>query len=193
MDGNYPVAQEYLYKALKVLEELRDSGASRALVIGNFGVLNFYENKFPQALEFFIKSLKGYEAVNDTTNIADATANVCETFSHLPENDTALAYCFKSVKRMNDFHKDHEATLITRDISELYAKKKNYPAAIFYAQKALQNAFAIVDSSEIEYNLKDLGSAYYLYTTDTLFKPNLLINTFISQNQQEAHHHPSPD
>ncbi len=185
MDGNYPQAQEYFFKALKLLEELGDSGESKALVIGNFGNLSFYESKFPKALEYYIKSLNGYEAKKDTPYIADATANICETFSHLPENDTALNYCFKSMKRMNDFHRHHEVVLITRDISELYAKKKNYPAAIFYAQKALQNAFAINDSSEIEYNLKGLGNAYYLYASDTSFSPNILIDTFISQSGEK--------
>ena len=88
--GNFPMALEYYHKSLKILEEIGDKKGIAAL-LNSIGILYkdqgvaFFETSskdeyFFKALDFYNKSLKIREEINDKAGIAGSFNNIGEIY-----------------------------------------------------------------------------------------------------------------
>ncbi len=133
MQAQYGPSLDYLFRALKMAEEINDK--DRVSKINNgIASVYFYQNNNQKALEYYFKTLKLEEETNNKVGIARAYSNIGIVYDNMGD----------SAKKKN---------VITSD-------NKFYPVALEYYIKSLSISEALDEKKGIEIALGNIGGLY---------------------------------
>jgi tetratricopeptide (TPR) repeat protein len=147
VEGNYKLAIFYFGQAQTLFEEaipndnkdkdLFSKGLAKAY--GSLGIVFSEQSNYAKALQFYLKSVKMYEELNDPEKCAKLYNNIGIVYKSQGSDFKALEYFVKAQKIQEKLH-DHNIGITLTNIGNCYVKQKNYPQALSYydlAQKSL--------------------------------------------------------
>ena len=97
LKGDYAVALEYYFAALKMSEDLRNKKYI-ANNLGNIGLVFHHQGNFSKALEHYFKALKMNEEMERKPGIVTSLGNIGNVYSVQNDHPKALEYYFKALK-----------------------------------------------------------------------------------------------
>ena len=156
LSGNYDKEANYLYKALKLSEQIEDKHTETSVLI-NLGILNFNLRKANSALQYYGKALKIALEQKDTISQIRVYNNIGNVYMTLNEDfKNAEPYFKKTVElgRKTGFKSAVKVGLT--NLTEIYAHTKQFDKALNTCNQVLQmNPTGC-------YALYNLGSIWYL-------------------------------
>jgi len=162
-------ALEYLKKALKVYLKEGEKSRGTAVVNLNMGLAYFTASKQEQlkmeippnqrlniALDYFNKSLKGGEIVEDPDIVAESIKSIGDVYAEMGDNNLALKSYQKAIQisKTADNKTNYSESLYA--LGDFYKKQKDYDNAVVL----LSNSFKVSDENKFSENKKN--SAYAL-------------------------------
>ena len=178
IQSSYPEALEYYFKSLKIyeqlLEQVKQSGnpdeAGRykkgmAASYNNIGLIYMNQSSYPQALEYYFKSLKIYEQPGDKKGMAISYNNIGIIYYNQSSYPQALEYYFKSLKIEEQLSNKRGMAYSYENIGIIYQDQSDYPLALGYYFKSLKIKKELGDKQGMANAYTNIGSLYtVLYT-----------------------------
>jgi class 3 adenylate cyclase len=162
MKGTDDKSLEYYFKSLEVAEQIGNKGR---IATAYSNIANVYHNKRAttnKALDFFLKALNLSEEIEDKNIIGGVCVNLGEIYMELNKDDSALYYFQKSLMA---YENTINIPYPLRDMGEFYAKRKDFPNAIQYLERAYEMARKFDSKLDMTQSLLALGDVY-LQTAD---------------------------
>ncbi len=167
-DSSYSYLKRRIELAVKTNNEYEFAQGNKSL-----GIWLISNGQYATAIQFLNTSLKKFEELNDTENIAYSYSNL--GYAHLSayETNIAISYYLKSLKLFRELNDDNGVSEMYNEIGNLFYLQKNYKEAKCYFEDALAIMEEIQDSLGIatvyvnlgnvvsEQNDFDLGLEYY--------------------------------
>lgn len=143
ISGNYPQALKYFSNAQVLFEnELAVNSKDRLAIqkglaksYGSIGIVFSEQSNFAKALQYHLKSVRIYEAINDLEKCARIYNNIGIVYQSQNEDFKALDYFIKAQKAQEKTG-DKTIGITITNIGNCYLKQKNYDKAFEYYQKA---------------------------------------------------------
>jgi tetratricopeptide (TPR) repeat protein len=140
--GNYPEALRNFSNAQLVFEKEAESGDKEiknglARAYGSIGIVFSEQSSYAKALQYHLKAVKIYEALNDQDRCARIYNNIGIVYKSQGELFRALDYFIRCLK-IQEKTADPTAAITTTNIGNIYLSQKNYPKAKEYYVKAEQ-------------------------------------------------------
>ena len=117
-------------------------------------------NKYEDALEYYQKSLKINEEINDKRVIANSLNNIGAIYQELNNYEDALEYHQKSLKINEEINDKKGIAYLLNNIGIIYYELNNYEDALEYYQKSLKITEEIGDKKGIASSLNNIGVIY---------------------------------
>lgn len=146
--GKISVAIEYLYKSLKVCEEINDKNAI-SITLNNIGAIYFDQENFPKALDCFQKSLEIHEEMNDKRGIGGSLNNIASIYDHQGDKTKALEYLHKGLKSYEEIGYKRGISNSLNNIAGMYKDQNNNSSALEYYNKSLKIREELLDKEGI--------------------------------------------
>lgn len=161
--GNFDVSETNLKKAKALFLEQKDV-YNLANTYNQYGVLNANKGRFPEALDFFFKSLKNFESTskkNTRFNIAVLYQNIANIYSATESFENAVKNYDKAIALFKTL-KDKQTSLAMNIASKgmVFQKQKKYKQAIAELKSAESLLTKVDDKIATAFVWSWLGSAY---------------------------------
>lgn len=157
--SNYPKAQEYNFKALKMLEEINDQKGIAA-ALSNIGIVYKDLEKFPKALEYFDKAIVINSKMGNSIYMASNFINKGHIYTNLKEHDKALEFYNKAVVlSKKDGDKTNKAIALG-SIAMVHYDKGEFEKALEFASASLKINEENQDERNISNNSGLIGDIY---------------------------------
>ena len=135
--GKIPNALEYLYKSLKVCEEINDKAAI-SITLNNIGAIYFEQEDFEKALDCYEKSLKINIELGDKRWIGNLMNNMASIYDQQGNQIKALEYLREGLKNYEEIDHKRGISSSLNNIAGIYKDQNKIPEALEYYQKALK-------------------------------------------------------
>ncbi len=181
--GKYKVADSILHLALHLAEVSSGIKAQKlkAAVLVNIGIVYMYESNYPQALDYYFKSLKINEEIGNRVGEAADLGNIGIVYNDESNYPQALDYLFKSLKMDEEIgDKDGQATDLG-NIGSVYGIESKYSQELDYYFKSLKMD---EDMGNKNYQANVLGNIGNVYQTESNY-PQALDYYFKSLKMDE--------
>ncbi|MCD6017126.1 MAG: protein serine/threonine phosphatase [Bacteroidetes bacterium] len=157
--GDYPKTLEYIYKALKLFEEINfKNGIAHAYI--NIGNVFYFQKDFDKAMIFYEKSYGVYELMKDTNGMAGILGNIGVISKLQKKYDLAIEKYSQSYEffRLTNNKKGMAHQL--NNIAGLFYKKGEYKKCLEYSMRSLQIKKEIGDKFGVASSLGNIGELY---------------------------------
>lgn len=132
--ADYKTAIVYFNKALAATSNKKiTSKVYRVL-----GLANSFQNNYPKALEYGLKSLTIAEEVKDSTGIATSLSNIGIVYADWKKYSEAINYYQQAIIINKRIKNDQNLSQNYGNIANVYSMQKNFSKAIIYYKNALQ-------------------------------------------------------
>ncbi|HXR79950.1 MAG TPA: tetratricopeptide repeat protein, partial [Saprospiraceae bacterium] len=165
--ANYPEAVVQFQNSLAVFDSISFK-VGVANILSNLGATYFNAGDDTRAIDFYLRSLRISEEINDRLRIGTALNNIGGVYNNKPATvDRGLEYFLRALPIFQEI--DNEAGMATAsmNVGEIYLKKKLYDSAIHYFEASLAIFDETVDATfpltflgEIYGQRKDYARAY---------------------------------
>ena len=125
------------------------------------GIANYVQGNYPQALEYFQKSLAIKEELGDKMGIAKNLNNIGLIYMNQGNTPRALEYFQKSQAIKEELGDKKGIAVILNNIGLIYHDQGNYPRALEYYQKSQAIKEELGDKKGIAGGLVNIGIIYY--------------------------------
>ncbi|MCB9343408.1 MAG: tetratricopeptide repeat protein [Lewinellaceae bacterium] len=125
------------------------------------GIANYVQGNYPQALEYFQKSLAIKEELGDKMGIAKNLNNIGLIYMNQGNTPRALEYLQKSQAIKEELGDKKGIAVILNNIGLIYHDQGNYPRALEYYQKSQAIKEELGDKKGIAGGLVNIGIIYY--------------------------------
>jgi serine phosphatase RsbU (regulator of sigma subunit)/Tfp pilus assembly protein PilF len=159
--GDYPLALDCNFKALKISESLNDKKGI-SLILGNIGIVCELQGNYPNALDYYFKALKIAEEVGDQNGIGRHLGNIGIVYRNQGDYSKALDYYFKALGIAEKLKDKNAISGHLINIGLVYYNLKEYTKALDYFLKALKIEEALNRKNEIAINLGNIGNVYFV-------------------------------
>lgn len=163
--GKYDLALENFMKSEKILNKTKDN-FNLGKLYNELGILKANQSKFPESLEYFIKSLTTFETIKKIDvkyNIASSYENIGTVYNFTNSYEKAIENYEKSIEILNTLkNKEVETAMNTTNIAIIYQKQNNIKKAIETYKKAETILSVHHDDFSSAFLNSWLGSAYLL-------------------------------
>jgi serine phosphatase RsbU (regulator of sigma subunit) len=137
LKGKFITADSLIRRALKLSQKVKfEKGLFNSLT--NLGVIYYYQQNYPEALNNYLEALKIAERKNDKALMARAMANVGLIYENQGENDKTLEYYFKGLKLKEELNEPVGVRAILTNIGRVYGKKGEDSVALIYYDRSLK-------------------------------------------------------
>lgn len=138
----------------------KESKTDIAKSLQNIGINHWAKSEFHIALEYFQKSLKIYEEIDDLKGTCSLYTRIGVVYKNLSDYENALKYYLHSLKisEENGFIDLYIKTI--GNISSIYLIQQNYVKALGYVQEAIDLSEKQGDSSNMAAFLNTMGQIY---------------------------------
>jgi class 3 adenylate cyclase len=159
LQGNYPIALEYLQKSLEIFEELGEKqGIAKSL--DNIGLIYKLQGNYPRALEYLERALVIREELGDQNGIAINLGNTGGVYFDQGNYPRALENLQKSLAFYEEVgHKEGIAASMS-NIASIYSEQGNIPRALIYLEKSQAIMEEIGNKRGIANILGSIGPIY---------------------------------
>lgn len=144
--GNYPEALRNFSNAQAIFEKELESNTSEnkaaiknglARAYGSIGIVFSEQSNYTKALQYHLKAVRIYEAINDLGRCARVYNNIGIVYKAQGEDFKALNYYIKCLK-IQEKIKDETIGITMTNIGNIYLHQNDYPKAFEYYTKAKQ-------------------------------------------------------
>lgn len=130
---------------------------SLADALNNIGFSHMNNGNIPIAVEYYYKSLKIREEINDETGIANCYNNLGYIYRRQDELDKALECYTKSKKILDKVGDKNGLGYILNNIGYVYQSMKNYKEAFKFFEKSYKTRLSINDKRGAAYSIHNIG------------------------------------
>lgn len=157
--SEYPKALEYDTKALEAFRETGDKTGT-ARILGDMGVLYWYQSNYPEALKNYFDALRINEELGNKADMAATLCNIGIVYNSQRDYQKALEYIAKANKIDESLGNKSGIAANLGDIGELYHNLSDEQKALEYESKSLQLYQELGDKNGIARNLGNIGILY---------------------------------
>lgn len=162
--GSYVKADSLISLALELAEKINfSSGLFNAYT--NKGVVLWYRDNYPKALDNQFKALKVAEQMNSKLFKSRALANIGLIYASKSEHEKALKYYKQSLKIKEEIGDKKAVAILLGNMAKIFSKIKDYNQALDFYYKSLivlkevknNSGLVALNYSEIGYLLQEQG------------------------------------
>ncbi len=124
------------------------------------GISYAVRGNYPQALEYYQKSLELDIALDNKKGIAGSLNNIGLVYRNQGNNDKALRYFEKSLLLYEELDHKNRIALMMNNIGIIYYDQRNFSKALEYYQKSLAIQEARNDEKGVAISLNNMGLIY---------------------------------
>lgn len=135
--GDYPLAIEYLHKALELNLEMSDS-IGMSICNNNLGVLYDELGDYENALKFYLKSNEIDRSIGDIKGVSASLNNIALIYSYMDNFDKAIEVLKESIAIKEEIGNETGLAYGFLNLANMYTKTKNTESAIEHYEKALE-------------------------------------------------------
>lgn len=157
--NNIDQENEYLLKALKIKEEMKDDYGLAAIYL-NFGRVLVKQNKMDEAIEYTKKSLEISERLKNVKSQINATGNIGSLYSLKGDYKNGLKYFLKCAGLAEGVNDRGALSNIYGNLGQLYSEVKQIDKAKMYLEKALDMSIESGDVDQVKLNYNALYEHY---------------------------------
>jgi tetratricopeptide (TPR) repeat protein len=139
----------------RVLDRVERAGA--AILLHNFGVLQQVRGNYEAALDYYQRSLKINEEIDDVAGVASSLHQIGIVQQKRGNYEAALDYYQRSLKIKEEIGNVAGAALSLHQIGMVQQKRGNYEAALDYYQRSLKINEEIDDVAGVASSLHQIG------------------------------------
>lgn len=168
--GDIPKALEYYSKSLRLLEselphvtdkrELKQFKQGIATLLTNVGLIYVKQGDKLKSIEYYNRSLKLYEEINDQSGIATAFFNLGYTYRGLGDIKKSLMYYSKSLEIRERIGDKEGIAYSLHNIGYVYMLQKAYSKSLEYHFKALQLRRSIGNKMDVVYSYTSIADLF---------------------------------
>ncbi len=144
--GDNTKSIDFHLRSLKISEELNDSLRIGTALNGIGTVYNNHPSTEGKALEYFLRALPIFNAIDYQDGVGIVTMNVGEIYKKKKLYDSAIYYLDESLEV---YRGTIDATFPLNMLGEVYAEQGNFDEALLYQNKALEIARSLDAKLEI--------------------------------------------
>jgi serine phosphatase RsbU (regulator of sigma subunit)/Tfp pilus assembly protein PilF len=133
--GDYTNASDHYFKALKIFEELNDSGEI-ANCYRNIGWIYQGQNNFPLTIKYYKKALEINRAMNNKKRIVANYDDLSIVYKLMKKFDEALDYCQRTIQLASEIGNQKGLGTSYGNLGAIYSAMGNYDLAIESLLKA---------------------------------------------------------
>jgi len=161
--GNYTDAYSNLKQAEKILASLKDI-ENLARTYNQLGILRANLGKFPESLDYFLKSLKTFESMKAGDfrfSIASCHENIGTIYNLTNSLDKAILEYQKAIAILEKLpQSDLELAMNIANLGTIYHKQSKFALAIETYKKADQKLMPLQDAFGLAFTNSWMGLAY---------------------------------
>ena len=157
--SDFAMALKYSSQALSLFEEIGDK-VGRAKMLGDIGVVHWYQSNYPEALNYYFEALRIHEELGNKPDMAATLCNIGIVYNSQKEYHKALEYILKANTIDEALGNKNGVATNLGDIGELYRNLSDQKKALEYELKSLQLYQELGDKNGIARNLGNIGIVY---------------------------------
>ncbi len=157
--SDYTTALKYSLQALQLFKEIEDKTGT-ARILGDMGVVYWYQSDYPNALKYYFDALRMNEEINNKPDIAATLCNIGIVYNSEKEYQKALEYIIKANQIDEELGNKSGIASNLGDIGELYQNLSDNNKALGYFENSLQLCEELGDKNGIARNLGNMGVVY---------------------------------
>lgn len=125
------------------------------------GNQKMYQDKFADALPFYLKAVELYEQAGNIKDITVAYNNIATCYFNLNGHDKSIEYLEKSLAIREKYGNPNEQAVTIMLLGEAYFKTNNTQKAKHYLHKALEIFEKLNNRFDLTYAYFDLSDVYF--------------------------------
>jgi tetratricopeptide (TPR) repeat protein len=149
------------YEKCRVLLEQLDMKEGRFVLYNNISVVLEKQGRRKEALDYAHRSYALLDGTENPVNVSKASLNLGEVFLKLGVIDSARYWLHKGLVIGEKYHYPEQVMNGNRLLADLYAQRKDYPAAYQHQQKYMQAKDSLFDQREVSV-IQQLHEGYQL-------------------------------
>jgi serine phosphatase RsbU (regulator of sigma subunit) len=161
ISNEYILADSILELAFREADEKQLPNEKMSILV-NLGVLYWYQDNYPKALDYYFQSLHLAEESGNKNSIGRALANIGLVYFNQGSRDKALEYYQKALKLKLEINDKKASTIILGNIGDIYKAGGEYIKALEYFHEAVQLSAELKEEGLVGYFMACSGSAYEL-------------------------------
>ncbi|MEO1448985.1 MAG: tetratricopeptide repeat protein, partial [Bacteroidota bacterium] len=158
--GEYDQAITRSLEALKMMEKSGSRTANLAGVLSTLGVIYDEQGQYPEAEEYYQRSIEVYREVNNAAGVAGNLINLGIVSQAQGKDSTALAYYQEGIEICEKIGEKSYLSNAVAGMAGIYQKNKQYPEALASFQRGLALAEEINYKEGKASNLNSIGAVY---------------------------------
>src|SRR5256886_12154079 len=143
------------------LAESRDNKEGIGVLSLKLGDIHYYQGNFPQALDYYQKSVNLYEQLGSRQDIADPLLRIGDAYFAQNDNTRALEYYQRSLKIYEQTFGRGGAAFLLNRIAEVYAAQGRFEEADDFYRRSLKLQEELGIKSITAITLNGIGSIRY--------------------------------
>ncbi len=133
--GNYSLALEYNFKAVKIGESSGDK-QTVLFALSSIGQVYDSEDDPGKAIEYHVKALQIAQEINDEWSIARNTGMMGTAYQDLKKYSEALQYYFSAYRLTEKIGYSNGSAIWLSNIGSLYIALEKYDSALYYLNRS---------------------------------------------------------
>jgi two-component system NtrC family sensor kinase len=150
---------EYALKSLELFREIGNK-MGEAKVLGDIGVIYWFQSDFPNALKYYLDALRIHEELGIKNEIAATLGNVGIVYNSQGDYRKALEYMLKGNQIDEEIGNLGGVAANLGNIGEIYLSLKDTVKALEFNLKSMQLYEEMGDKNGVSRNLTNLGNIY---------------------------------
>jgi len=180
LKGNYALALNYNFKALKIRESYNlKKGIS--LSLSSIGSIYAAQGDYPQALDFYFKALKINEELKNKYLTAAVLCNIGVVYKDQSDFTKALNYYFKALKALEELKNKAGIAVVLGNIGGIYQEQGDYPKTLNYYFKAFKLDEELQNKDGMARHLGNIGNVYQKQANEANSKKNIVGNDSLNK------------
>ena len=157
--GNYSMALDQYFSALKTAEEISDNNLI-ATILCNIGHIYTYQSDYKKTLDIFFRALKIAEDIADKTITGRILNSIGVVYDIHGDYSLARDHFFKALKTAQEMSDRSLVATIYTNIGISFSHQKKYSQTLDYYFKSLTISESIGDPKTMAENMCNIGSIY---------------------------------
>jgi len=144
-------AEKHLLYALELIKKRPETERQKtlAIVYEALGIVSKRKGDYPEAIDYYLKSLNLYKELNDDSNIADIYHNMAMVFRDQKEYKKSIEYFKKTIILKDNLHEEKGVAIVYNMMGVAYRQSKQMDSAYNSYQKAKATFLRLGDQENI--------------------------------------------
>ncbi len=155
-------AEKHLLDALELIKKRPEEERQKtlAIVYESLGIVSKRKGDYPEAVDYYLKSLNLYKQLKDDSNIADIYHNMAMVFRDQKEYEKSIQYFKKTIALKNSLGEEKGVAIVYNMMGVAYRQSKQMDLAYNSYQKA-KAIFLRLEDKENMYRVNSNLAAWY--------------------------------